>query len=50
MSLVPHGFREDFLSFSDDKSMGAKDHKGMVNLDPRVWQDLYRGPLDIATY
>ena len=31
-----YGFRkEDFLSFSHYKSMGANEHQGMANLDPR---------------
>ena len=35
ISCGPHGFREDFLSFSQYKSMGANDHGGMASLDPR---------------
>ena len=36
MSCGPHGFREeDFLRFSHYKSMGAKDPRGVANLDPR---------------
>ena len=30
-----HGFREDFLSFSHYKSMGANDPRGVANLNPR---------------
>ena len=30
-----HGFREDFLSFSHYKCMGANDPLGMASLDPR---------------
>ena len=47
------GFREeDFLSFSNYKSMGANDPWGVASLDPRGldWQDLCRGQLNIATY
>ena len=36
ISSGPHGFREeDFLSFSNYKSVGANDHRGMANLNPR---------------
>ena len=31
----PHGFREDFLSFSHYKSMGANDPRGVASLVPR---------------
>ena len=30
-----YGFREDFLSFSPYKSMGANELRGVTNLDPR---------------
>ena len=51
ISSGPYDFREDFLSFSHYKSMGANDPQGMASLGPRGvdWQDLYRGPLYIAT-
>ena len=41
-----------FLKFSHDKSMGAKEHQDVTNLDSMgyCWQDACRGPLDIATY
>ena len=35
ISSGPHGFRDDFLSFSHYKCMGANDPWGMANLDPR---------------
>ena len=35
VSCEPDGFREDFLSFSHYKSMGANDHRGVTSLDPR---------------
>ena len=36
ISSGPHGFREeDFLSFSNYKSMAANDLRGMASLDPR---------------
>ena len=35
LSFGPYGFREDFLSFSHYKSMGANEPLGMANLDPR---------------
>ena len=36
ISSGPHGFREDdFLSFSNYKSVGANDPRGMASLDPR---------------
>ena len=36
ISCGPHGFRkEDFLSLSHYKSMGAYDPRDMANLDPR---------------
>ena len=36
ISCGSHGFRkEDFLSFSHYKSMGANDPRGMASLDPR---------------
>ena len=35
ISSVPHGFREDFLSFSHYKSMGANEPRGVANLDLR---------------
>ena len=36
LSSGPYGFRkEDFLSFSHFKSMGANKPRGMANLDPR---------------
>ena len=52
ISSGPDGFREgDFLSFSHYKSLGANEHgawpSGTQGLD---WQDLCRGPLNIATY
>ena len=34
ISCGPHGFREDFLSFSHYKSTGANDHRGVAGLDP----------------
>ena len=41
-----------FLCFSHCKSMGANDPPGRGHFLPQVhdWQDLYRGPLTIATY
>ena len=36
ISSGPHGFREDFLSFSHYKSMRANDSLGVANLDPRA--------------
>ena len=40
-----------FLSFSHYKFMGANDSRGIASLNPRNdWQDLCRGPLNIATY
>ena len=49
VSCGPHGFREVFLSFSHYKSMGA--NGGVASLDQGLdWQDLCRGPLNIATY
>ena len=47
ISCGPHGFREDFFSFSHYKSMGANCQFGPKGLD---WQDLCRRPLNIATY
>ena len=39
-----------FLRFSHYMSMGAKDPWGMANLDLGLdWQDLRRGPINIAT-
>ena len=35
ISSGPHGFREEFLSFSHYKSVGANDPQGMAILDPR---------------
>ena len=36
ISSGPHGFREeDFLSFSQYKSMGNNDPRGVANLNPR---------------
>ena len=35
ISSGPHGFREDFSSFSYYKSMGANDPWGVASLDPR---------------
>ena len=35
ISCGPQGFREDFLSFSHYKSMGANDPRGVASLDPR---------------
>ena len=36
ISSGPHGFRkEDFLSFSHYKSMGANDPQAVASLDPR---------------
>ena len=35
ISSGPHGFREDFLSFSHYKSRGANNPLGVANLDPR---------------
>ena len=49
----PHGFREeDFLSFSHYKSMGVHDSLGHGQFGPKRldWQDLCKGPLNIATY
>ena len=37
-----------FLSFSDYKSMGANDSRGVANLDPRGM--VGRRPLNIASY
>ena len=34
ISSGPHGFREDFFSFSHFKSMGANDPRGVASLDP----------------
>ena len=36
VSCTPHGFREEdlFLSFSNSKSMGANDARGMASLTP----------------
>ena len=48
ISSGPHGFREDFLSFSHYKTMGANDPWGVANLDPR--QDLGRRSLNITSY
>ena len=41
-----------FLSFSHYKFMEANDPWGVANLNPTGldWQDLCRGPLNIATY
>ena len=36
ISCGPHGFREDFLSFSKYKSMGANDPWGVAILGPRA--------------
>ena len=50
-SSGPCGIGEkDFLCFSHCKSMGANDPRGGAIFDPRGWQDLYRGLLNIATY
>ena len=40
-----------FLSFFYEESMGANDPHEVASMDPRGidWQDLCRGPLDIAT-
>ena len=35
VSYKPHGFGEDFLSFSHYKSMGANYPQGMASLNPR---------------
>ena len=36
LSSGPHGFREeDLLSFSNYKSVGANEPRGVANLDPR---------------
>ena len=35
ISSGPHGFREEFLSLSHYKYMGANDRRGLANLDPR---------------
>ena len=35
ISSGPHGFREDFLSFSHYMSMGANDPRGVASLDLR---------------
>ena len=35
ISCGPHDVREDFLSFSHYKSMGANDPRGMASSDPR---------------
>ena len=37
MSCRPHGFREDVLRFSNYKSVGANDPRGMVKLNPGAW-------------
>ena len=54
ISSGPHGFREEdfFLSFSHYKSMGANDPREVPQFGPQGldWQDLCRGPLNIATY
>ena len=41
-----------FLCFSHCKSMGANDPPGRGHFGPQGhdWQDLYRGPLNIATH
>ena len=41
-----------FLSFSHYKSMGVHDPQRRGQFGPQglVWQDLCRGPLNIATY
>ena len=41
-----------YFSFSHFKSMGANDPLGHGQFGPQGldWQDLYRGPLNIATY
>ena len=53
-SSGPCGFGEEdfFLCFSHCKSMGANDPRGgaIFHLMGHDWQDLYRGPLNIATY
>ena len=36
ISSWPHGFREDFLSFSHYKSIGVNDPWSMASLGPRV--------------
>ena len=49
----PHGFREeDFLIFFHYKSMGANDPRGVrpVWTQGLDWQDVGRGPLNMATY
>ena len=41
-----YGFRDEFLSFSQNKSMGAIDSYGVASFDSRLdWQDLCRGSL-----
>ena len=35
ISSGPHGFREDFFSFSHYKSMTGNDLLGVANLEPR---------------
>ena len=48
-SCGPHVFREEFSHFN---SMETHDPWDRASLEPRGldWQDLCRGPLDIATY
>ena len=36
ISCGSHGFREDFLSFSHYRSVGANDPQCMASLDPRL--------------
>ena len=53
VSCEPDGFREEgFLSFSHYKSIGVQDPLGHGQFGPQGldWQDLCRGPLNIATY
>ena len=51
VSCGPHGFREDFLSFSHYMSMGVQDPLGHGQFTQGLdWQDLCRGLLNIATY
>ena len=53
VSCGPHGFREEFFkSFSHYKSMGVHEPLGRGQFGPQGldWQDLCRGPLNIATY
>ena len=52
ISNRPHGFRKEFLSFSHYQSMGVNDPLGHDQFGPQGhgWQDLCRGPLNIAKY